>query len=41
MNPALVRSQLELLEKPTEALVIDAGLLPGEIVQRIRSAFGI
>lgn len=41
MNPALLRSQLELLEEPTEALVVDAGLLPGEIVQRIRSAFGI
>ena len=37
MNPDLVQSQFDTLEEPEQALQIDAGLAPAEIVQVIRN----
>ena len=41
MNPALIRSQFETLEEPEDALPIDAGLSPGEIVRLIRDRLSL
>jgi len=38
---ALLDSQLEILEEPTDALVLDAAEPPDRLVEHIRSAFGI
>jgi gluconokinase len=37
MNPNLIQSQFDTLEQPKEALGIDAGLTPAEIVEVIRN----
>lgn len=36
MNPRLIQSQFDMLEEPQDALQIDAGSAPGEIVRIIR-----
>ena len=41
MNPHLLRSQLETLEEPGDALTIDAGLPVAEAVEKIRAAFAV
>ena len=41
MNPALVQSQFELLEKPKDSIRVDAALSPAEIVQRIKSRLAV
>ncbi len=41
MKGSMLRSQLEALEEPSDALTVDAGLEPGEIVGRIRGALGL
>lgn len=41
MNPALLRSQLDTLEEPDDALTIDAALPLHREVQAIRSGLGI
>ena len=37
MNPNLIQSQFDTLEEPKEALQIDAGLTPAEIIEVIRN----
>lgn len=41
MNPTLLRSQFDTLEKPRDAVVIDAGQTVPQIVSEIRRALGI
>ena len=42
MNPDLLRSQFETLEPPgRDALVVDVGKTPAEIVRTIRSSLGV
>lgn len=41
MNPHLVQSQFDTLEAPEEALQIDAGSTPAEIVQVIRNRLAV
>jgi gluconokinase len=41
MNPSLLASQFATLEEPDNALTIDAGLTTGQIVDKIRTAFGM
>jgi gluconokinase len=41
MNPNLIQSQFDTLEEPEEALQIDAGLTPDEIIEVIRSRLAI
>jgi gluconokinase len=41
MNPALLKSQLETLERPAGALVVDIALPVAEQVQTVRRAFGL
>jgi gluconokinase len=41
MNPNLMQSQFDTLEEPEEALQIDAGLTPTEIVQVIRNKLSV
>ena len=41
MNPALLDSQIETLERPADALVVDIALPVEAQVARIRGAFGI
>ncbi|HSF58203.1 MAG TPA: gluconokinase [Candidatus Binatia bacterium] len=41
MNPNLIQSQVDTLEEPEEALQIDAGLTPAEIVQVIRNRLSV
>ena len=41
MNPALLESQLETLEAPTDALNVDFALPPDEQVTRIRRGLGL
>jgi len=41
MNPHLLRSQLETLEEPVDALTIAAGLPVAEAVEKIRAAFAV
>jgi gluconokinase len=41
MNPALLRSQLETLERPAEALVVDLALPVDAQVAQVRGALGI
>jgi gluconokinase len=41
MNPDLVQSQFDTLEAPEEALQIDAGSTPAEIVQVIRNRLAV
>ena len=41
MNPHLIQSQFDTLEEPKEALQIDAGSTPVEIVQVIRNSLSI
>ena len=41
MNPHLVQSQFDTLEAPEEALQIDAGSTPAEIVQIIRNRLAV
>ena len=41
MNPALLDSQFQTLEEPTDCLRVDAALPPAKIVARIRENFGI
>ena len=41
MNPHLVQSQFDTLEEPEQALQVDAGLSPVEIVQVIRSTLSV
>ena len=41
MNPNLIQSQFDTLEEPEEALQIDAGLTPAEIVQVIRNRLSV
>jgi len=41
MNPNLMQSQFDTLEEPKEALEIDAGLTPAEIVQVIRNRLSV
>lgn len=41
MNPTLIASQFATLEEPHEAVKIDAGLTPAEIVQRIRDELAV
>lgn len=40
MNPALLESQLDTLEEPSDAIVVDVALSPAEIVGVIRKALG-
>jgi len=41
MNPNLIQSQFDTLEQPKEALEIDAGLTPAEIVDVIRNRLSV
>jgi gluconokinase len=41
MNPALLESQIDTLERPPNAIVIDIELPLGEQVRRIRRALGV
>lgn len=41
MNPVLIQSQFDTLEEPNQAVQIDAGLTPAEIVQLIRHQLAI
>jgi gluconokinase len=41
MRQELLTSQFDILEEPTDSLVIDAALPPDEIVRRIRSGLNI
>jgi gluconate kinase len=41
MNPNLMQSQFDTLEEPEEALQIDAGLMPAEIVRVIRNRLSV
>jgi gluconokinase len=41
MNPVLIQSQFDTLEEPTQAVQINAGLTPAEIVERIRHQLAI
>jgi gluconokinase len=41
MNPSLLQSQFDTLEEPEDALQIDAGLTPAEIVQAIRNKLSV
>jgi gluconokinase len=41
MNPVLIQSQFDTLEEPNQAVQIDAGLTPAEIVQLIRHRLAI
>lgn len=41
MNPALVHSQFDILDKPKKSLHLNAALSPVEIIQQIRSRLGI
>jgi len=41
MNPALLQSQIDTLERPPDALVVDVALPVDAQVARIRSALGI
>jgi gluconokinase len=41
MNPQLLRSQFDTLEEPKEALQVDAGSTPAEIVQAIRNGLSV
>jgi gluconokinase len=41
MNPSLLESQFATLETPQNAVTMDASLLPGVLVQKIRQTLGI
>ena len=41
MNPDLLQSQFDTLEKPDNALAVDASLPPAEIVRQIRDQLGL
>jgi gluconokinase len=41
MSPVLIPSQFDTLEEPKKALWVDAGLPPGEAVERIRRALHV
>jgi gluconokinase len=41
MNPVLIQSQFDTLEEPNQAVQIDAGLTPAEIVRLIRHRLAI
>jgi gluconokinase len=41
MNPDLIQSQFDTLEEPEQALQVDAGLSPAEIVQVIRNKLSV
>jgi gluconokinase len=41
MNPHLLHSQFDTLEEPKEALQVDAGSTPAEIVQAIRNGLSV
>jgi len=41
MNPHLIQSQFDTLEEPKEALQVDAGSTPAEIVQAIRNGLSV
>jgi gluconokinase len=41
MNPNLIQSQFDILEEPKEALQIDAGLTPAEIIEVIRNRLSV
>lgn len=41
MLPAMLESQLAALEPPANALLIDIGATPAEIVAQIRASFGV
>jgi gluconokinase len=41
MNPALIESQFATLEKPQNALTLDASLPPAVLVQQVRKALAI
>lgn len=41
MNPRLLQSQFDTLEEPEEALQVDAGSTPAEIVQTIRNGLSV
>jgi gluconokinase len=41
MNPNLIQSQFDTLEEPKDALQIDAGLTPAEIVRIIRNKLSV
>ena len=41
MNPQLLQSQFDTLEEPKEALQVDAGSTPAEIVQAIRNGLSV
>ncbi|HEU4685470.1 MAG TPA: gluconokinase, GntK/IdnK-type [Nitrospira sp.] len=38
---SLLQSQLQTLEEPADAVVLDAGLTPDQLVGQIRTAFGL
>jgi gluconokinase len=41
MNPSLIESQFAILEEPEQALIVDAGASPEDIVAIIREKLGI
>lgn len=41
MKQSMLESQLETLEEPMDAVVVDAGLAPAEIVHAIRGTFSL
>jgi gluconokinase len=41
MNPALLQSQIDTLERPADALIVDVAKPVGVQVSLIREAFGI
>ena len=41
MNPNVIQSQFDTLEKPKEALQIDAGLTPAQIIEAIRKRLSV
>lgn len=41
MKEGLLASQLEILEEPLDALILDASQAPGALTRQIRSAFGL
>jgi len=41
MNPDLIQSQFDTLEEPEQALQVDAGVSPAEIVQVIRNKLSV
>jgi gluconokinase len=41
MNPALLQSQIDTLERPADAIIIDIEWLVDEQVRRIRAALGV